>query len=58
MSKTLEIFDRLKNSGVVAVVRTDQLLDLIEVVRALAKGGVCFTRGDPRVNSGRFVWAH
>jgi 2-dehydro-3-deoxyphosphogluconate aldolase/(4S)-4-hydroxy-2-oxoglutarate aldolase len=42
MSKKHEIINRLKASGVVAVVRTDQPGDLIEVARALAKGGVYF----------------
>lgn len=42
MSKKQEIINRLKASGVVAVVRTDQPGDLIEVARALAKGGVYF----------------
>jgi 2-dehydro-3-deoxyphosphogluconate aldolase/(4S)-4-hydroxy-2-oxoglutarate aldolase len=42
MSKKQEILARLKSSGVVAVVRTDQPGDLIEVGRALAKGGVSF----------------
>lgn len=42
MSKKQEILGRLKSSGVVAVVRTDQPGDLIEVARALVKGGVSF----------------
>jgi 2-dehydro-3-deoxyphosphogluconate aldolase/(4S)-4-hydroxy-2-oxoglutarate aldolase len=42
MSKKQDILNRLKSSGVVAVIRTDQPGDLIEVARALAKGGVSF----------------
>ncbi len=42
MQKKQEILGRLKSSGVVAVVRTDQPGDLIEVARALARGGVSF----------------
>jgi 2-dehydro-3-deoxyphosphogluconate aldolase/(4S)-4-hydroxy-2-oxoglutarate aldolase len=42
MSKKQDILARLRSSGVVAVVRTDQPGDLIEVGRALAKGGVSF----------------
>lgn len=44
MSKKQEILDRLKSSGVVAVIRSDRPgdFDLIEVARALVKGGVSF----------------
>jgi 2-dehydro-3-deoxyphosphogluconate aldolase / (4S)-4-hydroxy-2-oxoglutarate aldolase len=42
MSKKQEILDRLKSSGVVAVIRSDRPGDLIEVARALVKGGVYF----------------
>jgi 2-dehydro-3-deoxyphosphogluconate aldolase/(4S)-4-hydroxy-2-oxoglutarate aldolase len=42
MSKKQEILTRLKTSGVVAVVRSDKPGDLIEVGRALLKGGVSF----------------
>ena len=42
MSKKQEILGRLKSSGVVAVIRSDRPGDLIEVARALAKGGVSF----------------
>lgn len=42
MSQKHEILNRLKSSGVVAVIRTDQPHDLIEVARALVKGGVSF----------------
>jgi 2-keto-3-deoxy-6-phosphogluconate aldolase len=52
MSKKQEIIDRLKASGVVAVVRTDQPGALVEVARARAKGGVCFARGGSRLYGG------
>ena len=42
MSTKQEIQNRLKTSGVVAVICTDQPGDLIEVARALTKGGVFF----------------
>lgn len=42
MSKKQEILNRLKASRVVAVVRTDKPGDLIEVGRALLRGGVSF----------------
>ncbi len=42
MSKKQEILTRLQATGVVAVIRADEPGDLIEVARALAKGGVSF----------------
>lgn len=42
MSKKHEILGRLKSSGVVAVIRSDNPGDLIEVARALVRGGVSF----------------
>jgi 2-dehydro-3-deoxyphosphogluconate aldolase/(4S)-4-hydroxy-2-oxoglutarate aldolase len=42
MSKKQEILNRLKASRLVAVVRTDKPGDLIEVGRALLRGGVSF----------------
>jgi 2-dehydro-3-deoxyphosphogluconate aldolase/(4S)-4-hydroxy-2-oxoglutarate aldolase len=40
MSKKTEVLNRLHSTGVVAVIRADQPDDLIEVARALARGGV------------------
>lgn len=40
MSKKTEVLDRIHSTGVVAVIRTDRPDDLIEVARALARGGV------------------
>jgi 2-dehydro-3-deoxyphosphogluconate aldolase/(4S)-4-hydroxy-2-oxoglutarate aldolase len=42
MLKKQEILTRLKQTGVVAVIRADYSGDLIDVARALAKGGVSF----------------
>jgi len=42
MSKKQDTLDRLKATGVVAVIRTDKPDDLVDVARALAKGGVTF----------------
>jgi 2-dehydro-3-deoxyphosphogluconate aldolase/(4S)-4-hydroxy-2-oxoglutarate aldolase len=42
MSKKREILNRLKASRLVAVVRTDKPGDLIEVGRALLRGGISF----------------
>lgn len=40
MSKKIEVLSRIRSTGVVAVIRADQPDDLIEVARALARGGV------------------
>lgn len=42
MPKKNEILSQLKSTGVVAVIRADDPSDLVDVARALAKGGVTF----------------
>jgi 2-dehydro-3-deoxyphosphogluconate aldolase/(4S)-4-hydroxy-2-oxoglutarate aldolase len=41
MPAKAEILSRIKSTGVVAVIRADDAGDLIDVARALVKGGVC-----------------
>ena len=42
MPRKSDVLSKLKATGVVAVIRTEQPGDLIDVARALAKGGVLF----------------
>ncbi len=42
MPRKTDVLSKLKSTGVVAVIRTEQPGDLIDVARALAKGGVLF----------------
>ena len=42
MSKKQDTLERLKDTGVIAVVRTNDTASLVDVSRALWEGGVCF----------------